>query len=70
MREWADKLYELYDNRVAWYDKCKKAAEGLSPDVSADRLLKILKPYLEKRAGDAENQNMVGSVRFAEDPLK
>lgn len=70
MREWADKLYELYDNRVAWYDKCRKAAEGLSPDVSADRLLTILKPYLEKRAGDAENQNMVGSVRFAEDPLK
>ena len=70
MREWADKLYELYDNREAWREKCLKAAEGLSPDVCAQRLLTILKPYLDKLAGDADNLNMVGSIRFSEDPLK
>lgn len=69
MRPWADRLYELYDNRAAWREKCLKAAEGLSPDVSAQRLLRILKPLLDRRAGDGPDFNIRGSVRFSEDPL-
>ena len=69
MRPWADRLYELYDNRVAWREKCLQAAEGLSPDVSAQRLLRILKPLLDRRAGDGSGFDIRGSVRFSEDPL-
>ncbi|MDO5533015.1 glycosyltransferase, partial [Sutterella sp.] len=67
-RPWADALYELYDHADDWKDRCAEAAQTNGIQARGDALLKLLEPFLSRRAGDADFSRR-GSVRYEGDPL-
>lgn len=69
-RPWADALYRLYDERrsAAWLERCRTAAQTNSPAACAEKLLKVIEPLLQRRAGDADFSQK-GSIRFPSDPI-
>jgi len=66
MEPLVDKIIELFDNESLYDSYVKKAKKvgGALHDIEAntDKLIDVLSPYLERKAGDQNHQQMLGSI--------
>lgn len=69
-RPWANALYRLVDERNSslWQKRCQETAAQNTMRRCAMRLLTVLEPLLQRKAGDADFTRW-GSIRFPNDPL-